>query len=289
MATTSTPSPIIWPPHALSYILLLAGLLLDLYFYHATLSVAYYAFAALSVHATLWLNACVLVKPLGLHRRLCAVRRHEAFARVGPLNQALVNMYLRGCFLVPNLVGPIWICWFMNAHNVYLDNLAHLYGFVIGLMHVPLMLSVGLKLLLPAAFAVPVWAIERVSELVYLLSKHIPESPAAAAQEMLRWLRDLLRGIPGRITRLLDREVLRSEHRYMWTAVYGVLAMYVMILLTTVVVPCALWLPRLGVKFFADLLMTAGDLLFEMGMLAEKLAVKRVLWEGRGAWMHVLM
>lgn len=278
---------ILWPPNLLMGLLSLLARPLEHLFYRADLCAAYHLFASAAVYFTAWLNA--VVKVSSLNDRLEEVAASPAFDRIGAANRLLVKGYLRGCFLVPNLVGPVWICWFMNAHDARLDALAHLYGFSIGLLHLPLLLSLVLRVLVPLAFAVPCFLVEKVSQALWLASGWLPEDPVAAAQRGLRGLRRFLRELPRTTVAAVDREVLRSENKMLHAAAWGVVAMQAFIFHTMLVDFYRPYLQRLAVRAVSETLIYVGDAIFEAGMWVEGFVVRKGYWDNEGGWETIFL
>ncbi|KAF6813111.1 hypothetical protein CSOJ01_04797 [Colletotrichum sojae] len=275
---------ILWLPNLLMELLALLARPLEHVFYRADIGTAYHIFACAFVYFTAWLNAVVKVSPL--NDRLEQIADSDVFSRIGAANRLLVKGYLRGCFFVPNLVGPVWMCWYMHPHDAHLDALAHLYGFTIGLLHMPLIFSLVLRGVLPMAFAVPcVVVVEKVSEALWMISDWLPEDPVAAAQKGLRELRRLLRELLRATVKAVDREVLRSEHRVLVAAAWGVVVMQAFILHGMLVDLYRPYLQRLVVRVVSDALICVGDALFDAGMWVEGFLVERVYWDTEGRWV----
>ncbi|KAJ0134403.1 hypothetical protein CTA2_2457 [Colletotrichum tanaceti] len=275
---------VLWPP-AISFALL--GILvrpLESFFYHADLCAAYHLFAAASVYFTAWLNAIVKTSP-PLRRRLRAIRDDaDLRRRLGTPNRLLLDAYLGGYFLLPNLVGPVWICWVANAHSRRLDDLAHLYGFSIGLLHAPLLASLAVKLVVPLVFRVLCWVVVGVSRLVWRASAYIPSDPAAAAQRGLAALHGWLESVPGRVVETFDRDALRTEWVFMKLVTAFVLASCLSMLYTMTIDLYRPYVQRLAVHLTARVIIFVGDVILNAGWWVEGIVVKRGLWEGIGLW-----
>ncbi|GJC78290.1 hypothetical protein ColLi_01128 [Colletotrichum liriopes] len=252
-------------------------------FYHADLCAAYHIFAAAFVYLTAWLNA--LVKTTRLQHRLQDIRDDtDLFRAMGTCNRHLIKAYLGGHFLLPNLIGPIWICWIVNANNRFLDQLAHLYGFAIGLLHMPLLVSLAINLVVPSVFCVLRWLVERTSRLVWEASKVIPQDPAAAAQRCLAALHDWLERLPEKIVDAIDRRLLRAEWVFMQLATAFAIAAYSSMLYTMIIDLYRPYLQRFAIHLTAQILMFVGDALFDTGRWVESIVVERGFWEGIGLW-----
>ncbi|TQN69286.1 hypothetical protein CSHISOI_06205 [Colletotrichum shisoi] len=257
---------------------------LECVFYHADLCAAYHLFAAASVYLTAWLNAIVKTSP-PLRRRLREIRDDaDLLRRLGAPNRVLVEAYLGGYFLLPNLVGPIWICWVANAESRNLDDLAHLYGFAIGLLHAPLLVSLAVKLVVPSVFRALCWSIVRVSRLVWQVSGYVPSDPAVAAQRCLAALHGWLESVPGRVVETVDRDVLRTEWVFMKLVTAFVLASWLSILYTMTIELYRPYLQRFAVHVTARVIIFVGDAILNVGWWVEGIVVKRGLWEGIGLW-----
>ncbi|TDZ15745.1 hypothetical protein Cob_v011449 [Colletotrichum orbiculare MAFF 240422] len=139
MSGEHTISTLLWPPHLFSHLLShISHHSLDRFFYHADVCLAYHVLTLMAVWLTTAVNSLVFLCHLDQSLRTFRDRSVE-YRRIGSINRFLLDRYLGGHFLVPNLVGPIWICWYLSPRDGYLDTLAHLYGFLIGLLHLPLL------------------------------------------------------------------------------------------------------------------------------------------------------
>ncbi|KAJ0319133.1 hypothetical protein COL5a_010347 [Colletotrichum fioriniae] len=142
-----------WPPTLLAATFTLFITPLEKVFYRADLSIAYHIFAAASIHLSLVLNAAIVMTPL--KNKFQNIKKNEqVFSQTGIFNRWLVECYLHSLFFLPNLFGPIIVCWVLFADNRYLDNLAHLYGFVVGMLHAPLLLSLVVHLIVHLTFCI---------------------------------------------------------------------------------------------------------------------------------------
>ncbi|OHE95170.1 hypothetical protein CORC01_09557 [Colletotrichum orchidophilum] len=270
-----------WPPTLLASILALLVASLETIFYRADLSAAYHIFAAASIYLTLSLNAVIVMTRL--KNAVQAIKDNaEVFSQIGPFNRWLVEGYLRSLFLLPNLVGPIWVCWVLYADNRCLDNLAHLYGFVIGMLHMPLLLSLAVHLVVPGIFRVLCWIIAKTSRLVWAASYHIPHHPCELAQRLLSALHRWLEALPQKIVAAIDRSVLRTEWLFLRLSVGFACVSLVCLLYTMIVDLYRPYLQRLAVHLTAEVLMFVGDLIFDVGLWVDGIVVKRGFWEGVG-------
>ncbi|KAK2031326.1 hypothetical protein LX32DRAFT_691732 [Colletotrichum zoysiae] len=285
MATSRAP-PAIWPPVLLSLLLALLARPLEWLFYHADLCAAYHASAAAAVYLTTSLNAFVAASP-ALRRRLRAVRDDaDLSARLGPCNRLLLRAYLRGCFLLPNLAGPVWVWCSSSGGGRLLDDLAHLYGFAVALLHVPLLASLAVRLVVPLACAALRRSLEAASRLVRRASDVLgDERPAAAAaQTALAALHARLGRLPGRVVDAVDGELLRAEWAFTRLVAAVLAAVCVSALHVMVVDVYRPHLQRLAVRWAAWALMSVGDAVFGVGMWVESIVVERGCWEDRGLW-----
>ncbi|GJD00552.1 hypothetical protein CH63R_13808 [Colletotrichum higginsianum IMI 349063] len=275
---------VLWPSAIFFVLLSILVRPLESVFYHADLCAAYHLFAAASVYLTAWLNAIVKTSP-PLRRRLREIRDDaDLLHRLGAPNRVLVEAYLGGYFLLPNLVGPIWICWVANADSRRLDDLAHLYGFAIGLLHAPLLASLAVKLVVPSVFRILCWSVVRVSRLVWQASGYIPSDPAVAVQRYLAALHVWLESVPGRVVETIDRDVLRTEWVFMKLVMAFVLASCLSMLYTMTIELYRPYLQRLAVHVTARVIIFVGDAILNVGWWVEGIVVKRGLWEGIGLW-----
>ncbi|GKT93261.1 hypothetical protein Ct61P_11111 [Colletotrichum tofieldiae] len=261
MIILSRISAILLPPTILYFFLTVLTRSLEGIFYHADLCAAYHIFAAAFVYLTAWLNA--LVKTTRLQHRLQDIRDDtDLFRAMGTCNQHLIKAYLGGHFLLPNLFGPIWICWIVNANNRFLDQLAHLYGFAIGLLHMPLL---------------------DIAPRVGGVQGH-PARPAAAAQRCLSALHDWLERLPERIVGAIDRRLLRAEWVFMQLATAFAIAACSSMLYTMIIDLYRPYLQRFAIHLTAQILMFVGDAIFDTGRWIESIVVERGFWEGIGLW-----
>ncbi|KAF4878278.1 hypothetical protein CGCSCA1_v002669 [Colletotrichum siamense] len=272
---------------ALTYLTYLPSRPLERWFYRSDLSAAYHLISTASIYITLWLNAYILIRATGLRAHLCRLREHESCERIGRINRLLLDAYLGGFFLLPNLCGPIYVCWWLNPHNRQLDELAHLYGFWIGVWHVPLLLSLSLKLILPGVFGLLVWAVGKVSEGVWWAADILQEGPAALIQGSLRRLREFLLAAPRTICDGIDRKVLRSESKYLVFAVWLAMAGYCVILYAIFVETYRAYLQRAVARVLSSLLMDIGDHIFAAGYWLERLVVEKGFCGGTKRWQIV--
>ncbi|GKT45221.1 uncharacterized protein ColSpa_05402 [Colletotrichum spaethianum] len=221
-------------PAILSYLLDVFVRPLEGLFYHADLCAAYHIFGAAFIYLTTWLKA--VVKTTRLQHRPQEIRNvADLFRSLGTCNQILVRGYLGGCFLLPNFVGPIWVCWVVNADNAFLDSLAHLYGFAIGLLHMPLLVSLAINLVISFVFGLLRRLVESTSRFVWKACKGIPHDPAAAAQRSLAALHGWLERLPERIVDRIDRKLLRTEWAFMQLVTAFVIAACMSMLYTMIV------------------------------------------------------
>ncbi|KAK2038825.1 hypothetical protein LZ31DRAFT_607805 [Colletotrichum somersetense] len=281
---TSRASPAIWPPVLLSLLLALLARPLEWLFYHADLCAAYHASAAAAVYLTASLNALVAASP-ALRRRLRAVRDDaDLFARLGPCNRRLLRAYLRGCFLLPNLAGPVWV-WCSSGR--LLDDLAHLYGFAVALLHAPLLASLAVRLVVPLACAALRRSLEATSRFVRRASDVLGDDrpgAAAAAQTALAALHARLGRLPGRVVDAVDGKLLRAEWAFTRLVAAFLAAVCVSALHIMVVDVYRPHLQRLAVRWAALALMSVGDAVFGVGMWVESIVVERGCWEDRSLW-----
>lgn len=273
----------LWPPNLLSLLLGLLARPFERHFYHSDLCAAYHSFTTVSVYSSAWLSVVIMMTPL--RQRLQEIHDTPAlFKLLGTCNQILLHAYLRGYFLLPNLLGPIYVCWVANANNSHLDDLAHLYGFAIGVVHIPLLLSVSIQLVIPVVFSGLRAFVVGVSRAVWALSEHIPADPAAAAQRFFGALHGWLEGLPDKIMNLVDGKVLRAESNFLHAVAIGCILVCMCILYTLIVDLYRPFLQSFAIHVVAQCLMFVGDLLFDLGLWVEALVVKRGFWEGRGIW-----
>ncbi|KAK1963530.1 hypothetical protein LY78DRAFT_705100 [Colletotrichum sublineola] len=277
MATTRAP-PALWLPSLFSLLLALLVRPLERLFYHADLCAAYHASAAAAVYLTACLNAAVFTTRLRC--RLRAVRDNaDLFACIGPCNRLLVRAYLRGCFLVPNLVGPVWVCRFVRPDSRMLDDLAHLYGFAVALLHAPLLASLTIRLVVPLTCSALRGSVEAVSRLVWRASGAIGDDPAAAAQMALAALHAWLGRLPGRVADAVDGRLLRAEWAFLRFVAGFLAAVCLSALYFMVFDSHRLFLQRLAVRLAAWVLMSVGDAVFNAGVRVESVVVKSGYWE----------
>ncbi|KAK1980382.1 hypothetical protein LZ30DRAFT_594909 [Colletotrichum cereale] len=275
---TQPPPAAFWLPALLSLLLALLVRPLERLFYHADLCVVYHVSAAAAVYLTACLNA--VVATTRLRRRLRAIR-HDAdlFARLGPCNRLLVHAYLRGCFLLPNLLGPVWLCRVARPDSRLLDDLAHLYGFAVALLHAPLLASLAVRLAVPLAFRALQRSVEAASRLVWRASDALGDDPAAAAQMALAALHARLGRLPARVVDAVDGRLLRAEWAFL-RLVAGFLAAACLSTLYVMVVDLYRpYLQRLAVRLTALVLMSVGDAVFNVGLWVESIVVERGFWE----------
>ncbi|KAL0930343.1 uncharacterized protein CTRU02_214418 [Colletotrichum truncatum] len=273
---------ILWPPNLLSHTTTLLTSYLERHFYLATIYEICRIFSSVSVYVTLWLN--VIIKITNLNDKLQEAANSDAYKRISSVNKFLLKGYLHGYFLIPNLAGPIWVYQYMNTRHDNLEKLSNLYGFAIGVLHLPLLLSVSMKLFLPLVFSGLCTAVEKLSKVIWMVSAYIPRNPVAAIQSLLRVLRDFLHGLPHKIVRLLDRQILRSENRFLVAVMWFAVLVHGLLFYRMIVDIFRPHLQRLAIELVADGLMTLGDKVFELGMWVESLVVRRGLWEGKGSW-----
>ncbi|EFQ32014.1 hypothetical protein CGRA01v4_08388 [Colletotrichum graminicola] len=284
MATTTRAPPALWLAAILSLLLSLLVRPLERLFYHADLCAAYHASATAAVYLTACLNAAIAAKPR-LRRRLRAVRDDaDLFARLGPCNRLLVRAYLRGCFLLPNLIGPVWVCRVARPDSRLLDDLAHLYGFAVALLHAPLLAGLAVRLVVPLACRALRRALEAVSRLVWRASAALGDDPAAAAQTALAALHARLGRLPGRVVDAVDGRLLRTELAFLRLAAAFLAAVCLSTFYAMVVDLYRPYLQRLAVRATAWALMSVGDAVFGVGMRVESIVVERGYWEDRSLW-----
>ncbi|KAK1566424.1 uncharacterized protein LY79DRAFT_528829 [Colletotrichum navitas] len=284
MATTNQAPPALWLAALLSLLLALLVRPLEGLFYHADLCAAYHASATAAVYLTACLNAAVAAKPR-LRRRLRAVRDDaDLSARLGPCNRLLVRAYLHGCFLLPNLIGPVWICRVARPESRLLDDLGHLYGFAVALLHAPLLASLAVRLVAPLACRALRRSLEAASRLVWRASDALGDDPAAAAQTALVALHARLGRLPGRVVDAVDGRLLRTELAFLRLAAAFLAAVCASTLYAMVVDLYRPYLQRLAVRATAWALMSVGDGVFGAGMWVESIVVERGYWEDRSLW-----
>ncbi|TDZ30553.1 hypothetical protein C8035_v002746 [Colletotrichum spinosum] len=289
MSGEHTISTLLWPPHLFSHLLShLSHHSLDRFFYHADICLAYHVLTLMAVWLTTVVNSLVFLCHLDQSLRTFRDRSVE-YRRIGSINRFLLGRYLGGHFLVPNLVGPIWICWYLSPRDGYLDTLAHLYGFLIGLLHLPLLLCVSLHLTVPLIFSVLCQVPILLSKAVWHMSGLVPAQPVVATQNFLRWLHGWLLDIPAKVVRLVDRDALRAEHGFFVTAMRLVVAMQVFILYTMVVECFRPNVQRFAIQVAADALVAFGDAMIGAGMWVESLVVKGGFWEEGHSWHDIFL
>ncbi|KAK2055389.1 hypothetical protein LY76DRAFT_648405 [Colletotrichum caudatum] len=295
MAASRAAPPAVWPPVLLSLALALLARPLERLFYHADLCAAYHASAAAAVYLTASLNALVAASP-ALRRRLRAVRDDaDLSARLGPCNRLLLRAYLRGCFLLPNLAGPVRV-WCGaggggGGGGRLLDDLAHLYGFAVALLHAPLLASLAVRLAVPLACAALRRSLEAASRLVRRASDALgnrrpaaADAADAAAQAALAALHARLGRLPGRVVGAVDGRLLRAEWAFLRLVAASLAAVCVSALHVMLVDVYRPHLQRLAVRCAAWALMSVGDAVFGAGMWVESIVVERGCWEDRGLW-----
>ncbi|KAJ0296684.1 hypothetical protein COL516b_011384 [Colletotrichum fioriniae] len=236
-----------WPPTLLAATFTLFITPLEKVFYRADLSIAYHIFAAASIHLSLVLNAAIVMTPL--KNKFQNIKKNEqVFSQTGIFNRWLVECYLHSLFFLPNLFGPIIVCWVLFADNRYLDNLAHLYGFVI---------------------------VAKASWLVWTVSDYLPQHPCESTQKFLLALHIWLEELPEETVAAIDRKLFRTEWFFL-QLVAGFACTSLVCMLYTMIVdtfrPC---LQRLIVHHTAEVLIYIGDFIFEVGRWIEGLVVRR--------------
>ncbi|KAK1722973.1 hypothetical protein CaCOL14_008250 [Colletotrichum acutatum] len=268
----------LWPPTLLTAIFSLSITPLEKVFYRADLSIAYHVFAAASIHLSLTLNAAIVMTPLKINVQNIK-RNEQVFSQIGILNRWLVEGYLHSLFLFPNLFGPIIVCWVLFADNRYLDNLAHLYGFVVGMLHAPLLLSLVVRLVVHLVFRILRWIVARMSWLVWMASHYIPQRPCESTQKFLLALYIWLEELPGETGATIDSKLLFTEWFFL-QLVAGFACTSLACMLYTMIVdtfrPC---LQGYVVHLTAEVLLYVGDFIFEVGRWIEGLVVKQSVWE----------
>ncbi|KAL2875912.1 hypothetical protein SGCOL_008908 [Colletotrichum sp. CLE4] len=249
-----------WPPSLLAAIFTLFITPLETVFYRADLSMAYHVFAAASIYFSLTLNAAIVMTPL--RSKLQEIKRNdEVFSQIGTFNRCLVEGYLHSFFLFPNLFGPIIACWIIFPDNRYFDNLAHLYGFVVGMLHIPLLLSLAVHIAVHLFFRVLRWIVAKTSRLVY----YIPRHPCESTQKFLLALHVCLEELPDTTVAAIDRKLLCTEWVFLQLVVGFAFTSLVCMLYTMVVEAFRLYLQRLVVYLTAEILLYVGDFVFELG------------------------
>ncbi|KAK1993115.1 hypothetical protein LX36DRAFT_674081 [Colletotrichum falcatum] len=283
MAPTRTPLAL-WAPALFSLLLALLVRPLERLFYHADLCAAYHVSAAAAVYLTACLNTVVVFAP-ALRRRLRAVRDDaDIFARLGPSNRILVRANLRGCFLLPNLLGPVWAVGggVGGGGGRLFDDLAHMYGFAVALLHAPLLLSLAVRLVIPLACRGLRRSVEAASRLVWSVSDVLGQGPAAAAQRVLAALHAWLGRLPGRVVDAVDGRLLRAEWALLRLVAGSLAAVCLSALYVMVVDLYRPHLQRLALRSAAWALMAVGDAVFNGGMWVESLVVRTGYWEDGG-------
>ncbi|KAK1671400.1 hypothetical protein BDP55DRAFT_696836 [Colletotrichum godetiae] len=236
-----------WPPSLLAAIFTLFITPLQTVFYRADLSMAYHVFAAASIYFSLTLNAAIVMTPL--RSKFQEIKRNdEVFSQIGTFNRWLVEGYLHSFFLFPNLFGPIIACWIIFPDNRYFDNLAHLYGFVVGIPH----------------------RRAPTSRLVWAVSDYIPRHPCESTQKFLLALHVCLEELPDTTVAAIDRKLLCTEWVFLQLVVGFAFTSLVCMLYTMVVEAFRLYLQRLVVYLTAEILLYVGDF---------GLVVRQSVWE----------
>ncbi|KAK1466351.1 hypothetical protein CCUS01_01200 [Colletotrichum cuscutae] len=262
-----------WPPILLAAILTLFITPLEKVFYPADLSIAYHIFAAASIYLTLILNAVIVMTPLKTNFQNIKKNEH-VFSQIGIFNRWLVEGYLHSLFFFPNLFGPIIVCWVLFADNRYLDNLAHLYGFVVGML-----LSLAVHLVVHLVFLILRWIVAKTSWLVWTVSDYMPQHPCESTQKFLLTLHVWLEELPDETAAAIDRKLFRTEWFFL-QLVAGLACTSLVCMLYTMIVdtfrPC---LQRLVVHTTAEVLLYMGDFIFEVGRWIEGLVVRQTIWE----------
>ncbi|UQC76453.1 uncharacterized protein CLUP02_17966 [Colletotrichum lupini] len=246
-----------WPPTLLAAIFTLFITPLEKVFYRADLSIAYHIFAAASIYLTLILNAVI----------------------IGIFNRWLVEGYLHSLFFLPNLFGPIIVCWVLFADNRYLDNLAHLYGFVVGMLHAPLLLSLAVHLVVHFVFLILRWVVAKTSWLVWTVSDYMPQHPCESTQKFLLALHVWLEELPDETAAAIDRKLFRTEWFFLQLVAGFACTSLVCMLYTMIVDTFRSCLQRLVVHITAEVLLHIGDFIFEVGRWIEGLVVRHTIWE----------
>ncbi|KAK1621573.1 hypothetical protein BDP81DRAFT_466678 [Colletotrichum phormii] len=245
-----------WPPSLLAAIFTLSITPLETVFYRADLSMAYHIFAAASIYFSLTLNAAIVMTPL--RSKFQEIKKNdEVFSHIGTFNRWLVEGYLRSFFLFPNLFGPIIACWIIFPDNRYFDNLAHLYGFVIGI---------------PYRRA-------PTSRFVWAVSDYIPKHPCESNQKFLLALHIFLEEVPDTTVAAIDRKLLCTEWLFLQLVAGFACTSLVCMLYTMIVETFRPYVQRLVVHLTAEVLLYAGDFIFEVGHWIEGFVVRQSVWE----------
>ncbi|KAK1532759.1 uncharacterized protein CCOS01_04742 [Colletotrichum costaricense] len=267
-----------WPPTLLAAIFTLFVTPLEKVFYRADISIAYHIFAAASIYLTLILNVVIVMTPLKTNFQNIK-KNEQVFSQIGIFNRWLVEGYLHSLFFLPNLFGPIIVCWVLFADNRYLDNLAHLYGFVVGMLHAPLLLSLAVHLVVHLVFLILRWIVAKTSWLVWTVSDYMPQHPCESTQKFLLALHVWLEELPDETAAAIDRKLFRTEWFFL-QLVAGFACTSLVCMLSTMIVdtfrPC---LQRLVVHITAEVLLHIGDFIFEVGRWIEGLVVRQTIWE----------
>ncbi|KXH64378.1 hypothetical protein CSAL01_07947 [Colletotrichum salicis] len=267
-----------WPPSLLAAIFTLFITPLETGFYRADLSMAYAIFAAALIYFSLTLNAAIVMTPL--RTKFQEIKKNdEVFSQIGTFNRWLVEGYLHSFFLFPNLLGPIIACWIIFPDNRYFDNLAHLYGFVIGMLHMPLLLSLAIHIVVHLFFLVLRWIVAKTSRLVWAVSDYIHKHPCESTQKYLFALHIWLEELPDRTEAAIDRKLLCTEWLFLQLVAGFACTSLVCMLYTMIVETFRPYLQRLGVHLTAEILLYVRDFIFEVGHWIEGLVVRQSVWE----------
>ncbi|OLN95809.1 hypothetical protein CCHL11_02763 [Colletotrichum chlorophyti] len=264
----------LWPPKLFTDLLSLLVLHLEHSFYHAHLCSAYHLFSRIAVIASACLNFAVRINP-SLQARLANARTaSDIFNRLDPISRALLRCYLAGIFLLPNLLGPICTCWFFNPESKTLDDAAHLYGFLIGSLHLPLALNVSRKFLATLFFSGLRSLVQAVLRLLWPLSYCLPPSAAAATQRWLGSLHAWFVALPGDVVSLLDRRLLRAECVLLRAAVYCTAVIAACTLYSMVIDAYRPYLLRLAITIISRCFVSVGGLLTAAGLWVDNSVVQ---------------